>query len=190
MNTDNLSNENESPILRIGAVSCCRFIFLDIDGVIATPNTLEDGMWGLTPEKQDLLGMIIEKTDSKIVLISSWRKHTLQDTIEYMNEKGFKYADKIIGITLRAYHYIEKGIHLSIPRGVEIKQWIDTNVHSNNGKDWNRKQLGKDWNYVILDDDSDMLLEHKDNFIQCDSMEGLTIEQANKAIEVLSCGCS
>ena len=183
-------NNAETPPCFIHGVSCCRFIFLDIDGVIATPNTLEDGMWGLTPEKQDLLGMIIEKTDAKLVLSSSWRKHTLQDTIEYMSEKGFKYSDKIVGITLRAYHYIEKGIHLSIPRGVEIKQWIDTNVHSNNGKDWNRKQLGKDWNYVILDDDSDMLLEQKDNFINCDSMEGLTLEQANKAIEVLSYGCS
>ena len=39
---------------------------------------------------------------------------------------------------------------------------------------------------MILDDDSDMLLEHKDNFIRCDSMDGLTIEQANKAIEILS----
>ena len=190
MNTDKLSNENESPILRIGAVSCCRFIFLDIDGVIATPKTVEHGMWALTPEKQDLLGMIIEKTGAKIVLSSSWRKHTLESTIEHMKEHGFRFCDEIVGVTIRAYHYIEKGIHLSIPRGVEIKQWIDTNIHSNNGKDWNRKKLGEDWNYVILDDDSDMLLEHKDNFICCNSMEGLTLEQTHKAIEVLSFGCS
>jgi hypothetical protein len=168
--------------------SSCRIIFLDIDGVIATPNTLEDGMWGLTPEKQDLLGMILEKTHSKIVLSSSWRKHTLESTIEHMEKHGFRFCNEIIGITIRAYHYIEKNIHLSIPRGVEIKQWIDTNVHSDNGKNWNRKKLGKDWNYVILDDDCDMLLEHKDNFIQCDSVEGLTIEQAHKAIELLSYG--
>ena len=190
MNTDKLSNEKENPILRIGAVSCCRFIFLDIDGVIATPKTVEHGMWALTPEKQNLLGMIIEKTGAKIVLTSSWRKHTLESTIEHMKEHGFRFCDEIVGVTIRAYHYIEKGIHLSIPRGVEIKQWIDTNIHSNNGKNWNRKKLGKDWNYVILDDDSDMLLEHKDNFICCDSVEGLTLEQANKAIEVLSFGCS
>ena len=56
----------DNPALHIASVSCCRFIFLDIDGVIATPNTLEDGMWGLTPEKQDLLGMIIEKTGDKL----------------------------------------------------------------------------------------------------------------------------
>lgn len=161
-------------------------IFLDIDGVIATPKTIKDGMWGLTPEKQDLLEIILKKTNAKIVISSSWRKHNLQDTIEHMNKKGFRFCDKIVGITLRAYHYIEKGIHLSIPRGVEIKQWIDTNIHSNNGKDWEQKELGKDWNYIILDDDTDMLLEQKNNFINCDSMEGLTIEQVNKAIELLS----
>lgn len=183
-------NNAETPPCFIHGVSCCRFIFLDIDGVIATPKTVEHGMWALTPEKQDLLGMIIEKTGAKIVISSSWRKHTLETTIDHMKEHGFRFCDEIVGVTIRAYHYIEKGIHLSIPRGVEIKQWIDTNVHSNNGKDWNRKKLGKDWNYVILDDDSDMLLEHKDNFICCDSMEGLTLEQANKAIEVLSYGCS
>jgi aryl-phospho-beta-D-glucosidase BglC (GH1 family) len=49
-------------------------------------------MWGLTPEKQDLLGMIIEKTDAKIVLSSSWRKHTLESTIEHMKEKGFRFV--------------------------------------------------------------------------------------------------
>jgi len=190
MNEDTNLNNPQAAACFLPHVSCCRFIFLDIDGVIATPETIEDRMWGLTPEKQDLLGLIIEKTGAKIVLSSSWRKHTVEDTIEHMEEHGFRFCDEIVGVTIRAYHYIEKGIHLSIPRGVEIKQWIDTNVHSNNGKDWNRKVLGKDWSYVILDDDSDMLLEHKDNFIRCDSMEGLTLEQANKAIELLSFGCS
>jgi len=183
-------NIAETPPCFIHGVSCYSFIFLDIDGVIATPQTVEQGMWALTPEKQDLLGMIIEKTGAKIVISSSWRKHTIGDTIEYMKERGFRFCDEIIGVTIRAYHYIENSIHLSIPRGVEIKQWIDTNIHSNNGKDWNVKKLGKDWNYVILDDDSDMLLEQKDNFIKCDSMEGLTFEQANKAIDVLSYCCN
>ena len=103
-----------------------------------------------------------------------------------MNSKEFLFSDKIIGITIRAYHYIQKGIHLSIPRGVEIKQWIDTHIYSDNGKNWKRKRLGVDYNYVILDDDTDMLLEQKDHFIQCDGMIGLTNEQVDKAIEILS----
>jgi|SRR5690606_5165363 len=163
------------------------YIFLDIDGVIATPDLVKDGMWALSPEKQNLLGRIIEKTDAKIVLTSSWRKHTLEDSIEYMKEQGFLFCDKIIGVTIRAYHYIDlpKKIHLSIPRGVEIKQWMDTKIHSDNGKNFDRKKVGIDFNYVILDDDSDMLLEHKNNFIKCDGIKGLTSDQANKAIEIL-----
>ena len=201
-------NIAENPPCLIHGVSCCRFIFLDIDGVIATPKTVEHGMWGLTPEKQDLLGMIIEKTGAKIVLSSSWRKHTLESTIEHMKEHGFRFCDEIIGITIRAYHYIEKGIHLSIPRGVEIKQWLDTHAiypwyaypeykekyeilnEDGSFKKMRSNKLGTDFTYVILDDDSDMLYEQSKYFICCDSMEGLTLEQANKAIELLSFGCS
>lgn len=163
-----------------------RIIFLDIDGVIATPESIIDGYWGLVSARQEQLRKIIDATDAKIVLSSSWRLHNLEETKKYMNEKGFLFCDKIIGITIRAYHYIEKGVHLSIPRGVEIKQWIDTNIHSNNGKDWNKKQLGIDFQYVILDDDKDMLLEQKDNFVRCISTKGLTSELTKKAIQILT----
>ena len=43
-------------------------------------------------------------------------------------------------------------------------------------------KLGVDFSYVILDDESDMLYEQSKYFICCDSMEGLTLEQANKVI--------
>lgn len=75
---------------------------------------------------------------------------------------------------------------IAIPRGVEIKQWIDTHIHSDNGKDWNRKKLGKDFTYVILDDNSDMLLEHKDNFIRTDSEIGLTDDDVTGAVGILN----
>lgn len=164
-----------------------KYIFLDIDGVIATDESLyEAGFWGLVSSKQDLLGGILDATGAKIVLSSSWRKSTLEDTIVYMNEQGFRFGDKIVGVTIRAYHYIQRGIHLSIPRGVEIKQWIDTHVHSDGGKNWDRKVYGVDYTYVILDDDTDILLEQKDNFIPVDSSIGLTYIQALTAIQVLN----
>lgn len=163
-----------------------KYIFLDIDGVIATPETVVDGMWDLTPACQERLSKILNKTDAIIVLSSSWRYNTVEKTIEKMKEHNFKHCDKIIGVTIRAYHYIEKGVHLSIPRGVEIKQWIDTHIHSNNGKDWNRKQEGKDFTYLILDDDVDMLLEHKDNFINTDGMKGLTDDDVECAVAILN----
>jgi hypothetical protein len=163
-----------------------KIIFLDIDGVIATPKFVKDGMWQLNPNKQKLLGEILDETGANIVLSSSWRHETLEKTITFMESEGFLFCDKLIGVTIRAYHYMERGIHLSIPRGVEIKQWLDTNIHSNNGKNYKRKNLGVDYQYVILDDDSDMLLEHKDNFIKTDSLIGLTQEDVEKAIEILN----
>jgi hypothetical protein len=57
-----------------------------------------------------------------------------------MKGEGFLFYDKIIGVTIRAYQYLDKTkkIHLSIPRGVEIMQWLDTNVHSDNGINFKR----------------------------------------------------
>lgn len=165
-----------------------KYIFLDIDGVIATPETVDEGLWGLTPSKQQLLGKILSETGANIVLSSSWRHNDLQSTIDYMNEKGFLFCDKLIGVTKRLYKYIdrEQKIHLSIPRGLEIDQWIDTNIHSNNGKDWSRKEIGKDFTYVIIDDDSDMLLEQKDYFVHTDGMVGLTDSDVERVIEILN----
>lgn len=169
-----------------------KIIFLDIDGVIAIPSVLKDGLFGLSDDKQKLLGKILAETDAKIVLSSSWRYATIERTKEHLEKEGFLFNDKLIGVTIRAYQWLEKGtgIHLSIPRGVEIKQWIDTHIHSDNGKDWNRKKLGKDWNYVILDDDSDMLLEHKDNFIRTDSELGLTDDDVTGAVGILNKTCT
>jgi hypothetical protein len=165
-----------------------KYIFLDIDGVLATSEYMRDGSWALNPEKQKLLGEIISKTGAKIVLSSSWRLSTLEKTKEHMEEEGFLFNEELVGVTIRAYQWLERGtgIHLSIPRGVEIKQWIDTHVHSDNGKNFNRKKLGKDFTYVILDDDDDMLLEHKDNFINTDGEIGLTKQDVEKAIQILN----
>ena len=165
-----------------------KIIFLDIDGVLAIPSCLKDGMWALSDDKQKLLGDLIKATNCEIVLSSSWRYHSLEKTKEHMQSEGFLFNDNLIGVTIRAYQYLEKGtkIHLSIPRGVEIKQWIDANINSENGKNWKRKKIGKDYSYVILDDDSDMLLEQKDFFIRTNPEKGLTKENVEQAIKILN----
>ena len=165
-----------------------KIIFLDIDGVLAVPSCLKDGMWALSDEKQKLLGKILDQTGAKIVLSSSWRYATLERTKEHMESEGFLFKDKLIGVTIRAYHYLETGskIHLSIPRGVEIKQWIDTHIHSDNGKNWERKKVGKDFTYIILDDDRDMLLEQKAHFLKTNSEIGLTDDTVERAVAILN----
>lgn len=164
-----------------------KYIFLDFDGVI----TNKESKYKLDKQSCNLLGKIIEETDAKIIITSSWRKSTLEDTIKYLNTTSFfvpfefPYLDRIIGQTIRAYHYIH-GIHLGIPRGLEIKQWIDTNIHSDNGKNYILKKIGIDYQYVILDDDNDMLLEQRNNFIKTDSYRGLNVRNVFDAIQILN----
>lgn len=162
-----------------------KILFLDFDGVICIPDT----RYTMDLDKQGLLGEIISKTDCKLVISSSRRYETVEKTINSLGALGFLYCDKIIGVTIRAYHYLDlkQKIHLSIPRGVEIKQWLDTNIHSNGGKDFNRKFLCSDYTYCIVDDDDDMLLEHKDYFVRTDGMKGLTPKNVKKAISILNC---
>jgi hypothetical protein len=163
-----------------------KIIFLDIDGVLAIPQSMK--AWGLVESKQLLLKEILDKTNAEIVLSSSWRHATVEYTKAYMTEQGFMFSDKIIGVTIRAYQYIDKKdkIHLSIPRGVEIQQWIDTNIHSENGKNFETKELGVDYNYVIIDDNNDMLYTQSKNFIQTDGENGLTESEVQKAIQILN----
>lgn len=164
-----------------------KIIFLDIDGVIATPNNIKKGLWALQDDKQILLGKILNETNAKIVLSSSWRLKTLEETKEKMKHKGFWYLDELIGITIRGYSYIcSEGLPFFIPRGLEIRQWIDANLKESKRATEPRMKYGVDYNYVILDDDSDMLLEQKDNFVNTNWREGLTQEDVKKAIEILN----
>lgn len=46
-------------------------------------------------------------------------------------------------------------------------------------------KVGVDYSYVILDDDSDMLYEQRNYFVQT-TQEGLTEEDVSKAIKILN----
>lgn len=59
-------------------------------------------------------------------------------------------------------------------------------IHSENGKNWEKKKLGVDYQYVILDDESDMLFTQRNNFIQTDSHLGLTLGKMHSAIQILN----
>ena len=169
-----------------------KIIFLDFDGVITTMAS----RYSLDRYKCDLLQQVIDRTGAKIVVSSSWREDTAEETIAELRKvpthlKEFvpSWVDDIVGVTIRAYRFIRKGEHLDIPRGVEIKQWIDTHLHRDEEGNYQRKQVGKDFQYVILDDDSDMLLEQADHFIRTDTYLGMSQEDAVRAVCILN-GCS
>lgn len=155
-----------------------KIIFLDFDGVITTVKS----HWRFDEEKMALLGTILDATDAKIVITSSWRRYSLADTIDFItnreSERGcvpFAFPERVIGVTHRMYAFCYPNMdrHYGVVRGEEIRRWQDENDAS-------------ECHYVILDDDSDMLLWQRDNFIQTDSELGLSETDCWKAIAILN----
>ncbi len=70
---------------------------------------------------------------------------------------------------MRGYHFVEKGIHMPICRGTEIKSWLDKFVEYVKGEGF----VNKKYSYAIIDDANDFLLIQKDNFIRTESNIGL-----------------
>jgi hypothetical protein len=158
-----------------------KVIFLDFDGVLnVIPEGFDDFGGIFHSHFIDNLKYIIEQTDAKLVISSSWKF----SGIDYLHEmwKFRNYPGEIIGITP-----IYKGNnHLlfkeRLERGTEIKMYLNDNPQISS--------------YVIFDDDDDMLTEQQDYFIQTlnnddheDSIDcgyGLTKICAEKAIQILN----
>jgi hypothetical protein len=154
-----------------------KVIFLDFDGVITTLKS----NWTIDDKKVELVKEICDITGAKIVISSSWRRYTLEDTIEDITKqetvrghKPFPYPDLIVDVTSRMYgfKYENKEPCYNVCRGVEIDRWL-----------WEHKDVT---NYVILDDDSDMLLSQKEHFIKTHALNGISKKDVEKAIKILS----
>lgn len=154
-----------------------KIIFLDFYGVITTLKS----NWTIDNEKVELVKQICDATGAKIVISSSWRRYTLEQTIEAITtreaERGhnpFPYPEYIVGITSRMYGFKHgnREKHYGLCRGIEIDRWL-----------WEHEDV---INYVILDDDSDMLLSQKKHFIKTNALRGISNRDVEKAIKILN----
>jgi len=150
-------------------------VFLDIDGVLNSHTYCdeliaihgEDGFhklprWErhLSTKRIKIINNICKDSNLVVVVSSTWRTGKtvdwLQDTL---NARGatFKIIDKT-------------GHEDCKIRGVEIYKWLDKNItleeHGVSSQHF--------YPYVILDDDSDMLLWQQENFFKCDNYTGIT----------------
>lgn len=135
-----------------------KVIFLDIDGVVNSKETLSHshkGVMGIDPYLSLLVHRIIEATDAKLVLSSSW-KHGLLDEVK----KVFPIIDTT------------PNNKFSRIRGFEIDMWLE-----------DHPEVTK---YAILDDDDDMLPEQMPNFFHTSFETGLTEEIANAVVKHLN----
>lgn len=156
-----------------------KVIFLDFDGVITTMKN----RWNLCKEKMELVKEIVDKTDAKIVISSSWRHSTLESTLDYITTLGnafvhnvtFLMPENVVGVTDRIYYYkcSDKEKHeYHVCRGVEIEHYLYEHPEIKN--------------YVILDDDSDMLLSQRKHFVKTDTLRGISKKNVETAIKILS----
>ena len=128
------------------------------------------------------LRYIINETNAKIVISSSWKSDgliVLQNMWKYRNLPG-----EVIDITPNEFDVVNSGIcefYDLVDRGYEIQQYIN----DNNIKD-----------YVIIDDDNDMLSSQMNNFVRTanninhtdcvDIGYGLTKQCAEDVINILN----
>lgn len=141
-----------------------KVIFLDFDGVITIPPK-----WHLNPDKIKYIKRIVEKTDAKIVVSSSWR-HGLERNFEWAledmpdNEMIIWLRDNILDIT--------PTVGLGNGRGGEIQQWLNEHPDVDN--------------YVILDDDGDMWDSQLYHFVQTNYENGIGEAEVIYAIKILN----
>lgn len=155
-----------------------KIIFLDVDGVLnntRTAETFEDYIF-VSDEKIELLKEIVDKTDAKIVLSSSWRRgwqakdnnpRCAHDEVRLFNAFELKLGEHglhLMGYTPHLWH-----------RGKEIARWLE---------DWTGESIES---FVILDDlDKEFLKPHSNRLIQTKISEGLTKDHVEQAVSILN----
>lgn len=192
-----------------------KIIFLDIDGVLAVNHQQHDDFGSLFHEAYvDNLKHIIDSTGAKIVISSSWRKSGLVEMLNMWKQRNL--PGEVIDTTCSLYIKKGGGIQFwnnklqeqptpsingySIPRGCEIEYWLKDKGYYY--IPWSIEEQNKIIeksgieSYVILDDDSDMLLCQAKRFVKTSGNKdhpdcinvgyGLTKQCAEKAIEILN----
>lgn len=141
-------------------------IFLDIDGVLNNYSLIRNyGLDYIDNEMVKILKHIVENTNSKIVLSSTWRLKTKDKLLVESN------------LALEGMNFIDcTRVRSFDDRCDEINDWLIANKETVS-------------NFIILDDDpdasNDSLSKH---FFQTDGDIGLTNEIAQQAINFLNLG--
>ena len=153
-------------------------IFLDIDGVLNCENAFKAKLcpyvqWGdkdkheyhmsFYPPAKKLLNKLIKETNARIVISSTWRLSGIERMRKIWQVEEMQ--GEIIDITPSMYWKP----NINIPRGMEIDYWLKQkgfrHINWSDKEQLKYMQKSNIQNYIIIDDDSDMLYNQKDNFI-------------------------
>ena len=158
-----------------------KIIFLDIDGVLNCEkayrsgecnyvkwnweNGTEDHHQSFCSRSKELLNKLIDETDAKIVISSTWRNSGIDFMRKVWELEGMH--GEIIGITPSFRGDING---YTIPRGCEIDYYLEHDLkfnHINWDKSVQQEYIERTGveNYIIIDDDSDMLYGQRNHFV-------------------------
>lgn len=153
-----------------------RYIYLDFDGVLNSvssmiayhhlrgpSSTIYSEADRLDSVAIGLLKYLVDETDAKIVVSSTWRmNYTLQEFVDIFASYGWKDAP-VIGKTGRG--------GIDTVRGDEIEDHLNTVRDGLSG-------------YVIIDDDSDMLPHQLPHFVNTSGTTGFTLVNLCEALRI------
>lgn len=159
-----------------------KIVMLDVDGVVNSEkwyNKTRGRSGDFDPESVKLLNQLAD-IGAEVVISSSWG----EDAIKPLQDVGLVLP--IIDCTKKLHYQFDWAC-----RGNEIDYWltshfggITTAYGESYRNHWHPEDT--DYEYVIFDDDADMLLGQVNNFIQTDRMTGVTQEDIDKAIKILT----
>jgi hypothetical protein len=146
-------------------------VFLDIDGVVVTEESLRTG--GAKSADRSCvsrLSRIVDTAGADIVISSSWRLvHSLDFIRQMLAEAGFRLPERVIGATDSLRYRLENGTATGrAERADEILAWLDRN---------GRRV------FVVLDDDLEA--EIAGHYVRTDPRSGLGDDHATEALAIL-----
>lgn len=150
-----------------------KVIFLDLDGVLNSAKYLLDHEYygvAIDPTRMCLLKQIIDATDAKIVLSTSWREHWEKDVAK-CDSTGALINSIFSKHGLQIW---DKTPQLRTRRETEIRNWLDKHPDVKN--------------FVVLDDrllSADYLNGHV--IKTSNYFDGLDETDVQKAIDILNC---
>ena len=167
-----------------------KYLFLDFDGVLNTSRYAKllkkDGIdpydeFGamFDPNTISNLKSIIEQTNCKIVLSTSWRNEGLLRMRSLWKDRNL--TGEIFSMTpillSTTYQDSQNGEMFCTPelqaKALEINAWLQQNA-------------SKSFNYVIVDDENVFFKSQQEHLVLTDEYDGLIVDKAKRAIEILN----
>ena len=166
-----------------------KYLFLDFDGVLNMDRFAirlrKEGIdpfdeFGamFDPDTISNLRSIVEQTDCKIVLSSTWRNEGMMRMRALWENRNL--SGKLFSMTpillSTTYNDARNGELFTIPernsKALEIQAWLQRNAR-------------EPFKYVILDDENAFFYGQQEHLVQTEEYDGLTMEKAQEAIEIL-----